>query len=89
MEGCIFCKIVKGEIPSKKVYENDEVLAFDDIHPAAPVHVVIVPKRHIPTLLDVKRGRTPYWENCFSRRNEIAEIKRYCRKRLPGGDQLQ
>lgn len=44
---CIFCKIVKKEIPSAKVYEDDLVLAFDDIQPQAPAHVVIVPKKHI------------------------------------------
>ncbi len=53
METCIFCKIVKGEIPCSKVYEDDRVMAFDDIHPMAPVHVIIIPKAHIPTLLDV------------------------------------
>ena len=49
---CIFCKIVRGEIPSKKIYENDDVVAFDDIHPAAPVHFLVVPKKHIETLDD-------------------------------------
>lgn len=44
---CIFCKIISGEIPSKKVYEDDKILAFHDISPMAPVHVVIVPKKHI------------------------------------------
>ena len=53
MTECIFCKIIKGDIPSKKVYEDDAVLAFDDISPMAPVHVVIIPKKHIATLLDV------------------------------------
>ena len=53
METCIFCKIVKGEIPCSKVYEDDRVMAFDDIHPMAPVHVIIIPKAHIPTLLNV------------------------------------
>ena len=53
MDDCIFCKIVKGAIPCQKVYEDEEVLAFDDIHPMAPVHVVMVPKRHLPTLLDL------------------------------------
>lgn len=47
---CIFCKIVKGEIPSKKVYEDGEVIAFHDIHPIAPVHFLIVPKAHIESL---------------------------------------
>ncbi|MDI3270087.1 MAG: histidine triad nucleotide-binding protein [Bacillota bacterium] len=44
---CIFCRIVRGELPSQKVWENDEILAFRDIHPAAPVHVLVVPKEHI------------------------------------------
>lgn len=46
---CIFCKIVGGEIPSKKVYEDDMVCAFYDVEPQAPVHVLIVPKEHIPS----------------------------------------
>lgn len=52
MPDCIFCKIVKGEVPTKKVYESDEVIAFPDINPKSPVHILIVPKRHIPTLND-------------------------------------
>jgi histidine triad (HIT) family protein len=47
---CIFCKIVAGEIPGKKVYEDDEVLAFHDIHPIAPVHFMIIPKAHVESL---------------------------------------
>lgn len=47
MEDCLFCKIIKGEIPSTKVYEDDCVYAFRDIHPMAPVHVLVVPKDHI------------------------------------------
>ena len=47
MEDCLFCKIIAGEIPSTKVYENDKVYAFRDIAPAAPEHVVMVPKKHI------------------------------------------
>ncbi len=46
---CLFCKIISGEIPSKKVYEDDKVYAFYDISPAAPVHVLIIPKEHIPS----------------------------------------
>ena len=49
---CIFCKIVRGEIPSKKLYEDDEVIAFNDIHPIAPVHFMIVPKQHVAGLND-------------------------------------
>ncbi|MFD0958631.1 histidine triad nucleotide-binding protein [Paenibacillus chungangensis] len=50
---CIFCKIVEGSIPSSKVYENDSVVAFHDIQPAAPVHILIIPKKHIATMNDV------------------------------------
>jgi len=52
MENCLFCNIIAGKIPSDKVYEDDEFLAFRDIYPAAPVHLLIVPKRHISTLSD-------------------------------------
>ena len=50
MDDCLFCKIIKGEIPSDKVYEDEYVYAFKDIHPAAPVHVLVVPKVHIESL---------------------------------------
>ena len=53
---CIFCKIVRGEIPSKKVYEDDDVLAFHDINPQAQVHFMMIPKRHIASLADVEPG---------------------------------
>jgi len=49
---CIFCKIVKGDIPSKKIYEDENVIAFNDIHPIAPVHFLIVPKLHVESLAD-------------------------------------
>ena len=53
-ENCLFCKIIKGEIPSKKIYEDDEVFAFYDIAPQAPVHFLVVPKRHISTIMDMQ-----------------------------------
>jgi histidine triad (HIT) family protein len=49
---CIFCKIAAGQIPSRKVHEDDELLAFHDIHPAAPVHFLIIPKAHLPSLAE-------------------------------------
>jgi histidine triad (HIT) family protein len=49
---CVFCKIVSGEIPTSKIYEDNEVLAFKDIHPVAPVHILIIPKKHIPRVAD-------------------------------------
>ena len=51
--GCIFCRIVAGEIPSRKAYEDDDILAFHDIAPWAPVHVLVIPKKVIPTLNDL------------------------------------
>ncbi len=51
---CIFCRIVRGEIPSQKVYEDDEIFAFHDIHPVAPVHFLIIPKVHVPSLAEAK-----------------------------------
>ena len=51
-EDCIFCKIVAGEIPAKKIYEDSDLIAFHDIHPVAPVHFMIVPKEHISSLAD-------------------------------------
>ncbi|MEE0876581.1 MAG: histidine triad nucleotide-binding protein [Fibrobacteraceae bacterium] len=53
-ENCLFCKIIRGEIPSKKIYEDDDVFAFYDIEPQAPVHFLVVPKHHIPTLMDMQ-----------------------------------
>ena len=50
---CLFCKIIKGEIPSSKVYEDDTVLAFNDINPAAPIHILVIPKKHIDCLSDL------------------------------------
>jgi histidine triad (HIT) family protein len=49
---CLFCKIAAGQIPAKKVFENDEFLAFHDIHPAAPVHLLLIPKRHLASLAE-------------------------------------
>ena len=74
MEDCIFCKIVKGEIPSKKVYENEYVLAFEDITPKAKVHVLVIPKIHIKDLNEVNESNTVYITNIMSSIKEIAEI---------------
>ena len=50
---CIFCRIVSGEVSAKKVYEDDDVMAFEDIRPQAPVHILVIPKRHIATVNDL------------------------------------
>jgi histidine triad (HIT) family protein len=64
MEDCLFCKIIDGKIPAKKVYEDEKVLAFEDITPQAPTHVLIIPKQHIVGLKEA--------------RPEDAEILGYC-----------
>jgi len=51
---CLFCKIIEGGIPSDKVYEDDDVFAFKDIHPKAPVHVLVVPRQHVSTLTEAE-----------------------------------
>ena len=53
MSSCLFCKIVAGEIPTVRVYENHQVIAFNDINPQAPMHVLVVPKQHLATLNDL------------------------------------
>jgi histidine triad (HIT) family protein len=57
-ENCLFCKIIAGKIPSRKVYEDDDIFAFHDIHPWAPVHFLMVPKKHIPSLAQVDATHT-------------------------------
>ena len=55
MEDCLFCKIIKGEIPSTKVYEDEDILAFNDINPAAPIHILVIPKKHIESLAHMQK----------------------------------
>lgn len=59
MSDCIFCRIVRGEIPSRKVYEDEEILAFHDIQPHAPVHFLIIPKQHIASLAEAELSHVP------------------------------
>lgn len=75
MEDCIFCKIAKGEIPCNKVYETGKVLAFDDINPVAPVHVIIIPKEHIPTIMDITERKTGVLNPLLSAVQEVVKLK--------------
>jgi len=54
MSDCLFCKIITGEIPSKKIYEDEDVFAFHDISPQAPIHFLVIPKKHIPHVMELK-----------------------------------
>jgi len=56
MEECIFCKIAAGEIPSDKVYEDNDFIAFNDINPQAPTHILVIPRRHIPSAADMGKA---------------------------------
>lgn len=73
MDDCLFCKIIKGEIPSEKVYEDDEILAFKDIHPAAPVHILVIPKKHIDSIAMLEKEDEPLIGKIYSVINKIAE----------------
>ncbi|HOW57136.1 MAG TPA: histidine triad nucleotide-binding protein [Smithellaceae bacterium] len=75
MSDCIFCKIIRGDIPCAKVYENDKILAFDDINPMAPVHVIIIPKRHFSTLLDLDAENIDLAGDLIAAAQKVAEIK--------------
>lgn len=69
---CIFCKIAKGEIPSAKVYEDEKVLAFRDIEPQAPVHILIIPKEHIKSANEINEENSAIIGHIFSVAAKIA-----------------
>ncbi len=73
MNDCLFCKIIKREIPSTIVYEDDEILAFRDIAPVAPVHVLVIPKKHISSLADLEPEDEILVGKIYSVINRIAE----------------
>ncbi len=70
---CIFCKIIAGEIPSKKVYEDEDVYAFHDINPEAPVHVLVIPKKHIASMDDVTAENSAVVAKIFEKIPQIAK----------------
>ncbi|GAA5179239.1 HIT domain-containing protein [Niveibacterium umoris] len=72
MSDCIFCRIVKGEIPAAKVYEDEQMLAFKDIRPIAPVHVLVIPKRHIESLATVGEEDAALLGHLFASIGKIA-----------------
>lgn len=75
MSDCIFCKIIKGEIPSQIVYEDDLIFAFDDINPQAPVHTLIIPKDHYASLKDIPEDKMGFVSHLMTKAREIAEKK--------------
>jgi histidine triad (HIT) family protein len=72
---CLFCKIIKGEIPSKKVYEDDHLIAFEDIEPQAPVHILVIPRKHVSTILEAGPEDNELIGKMFQAANSIAKEK--------------
>ena len=70
---CLFCKIIKGEIPSTKVYEDEYVLGFRDINPAAPIHILVIPKKHIDSIVKIKEEDKEYIWKIHEAINKSAE----------------
>jgi histidine triad (HIT) family protein len=75
MDECIFCRIAAKEIPASVVYEDDEMLAFDDINPKAPVHVVLIPKEHFASLNEIPEGREDLLGRVLAKARAVAEAK--------------
>jgi histidine triad (HIT) family protein len=69
---CIFCKIIAGEIPSKILYQDKDVIAFPDIHPLTPVHLLIIPRKHIPSLSQMTDAETPLIGKMVKAANQLA-----------------
>ena len=72
MHDCLFCRIARGEIPSRKAYEDEDVLAFHDINPARPVHLLVIPKRHITSLQTVTEADEPVLGRMLAVANKLA-----------------
>jgi histidine triad (HIT) family protein len=81
---CVFCKIVEGSIPSRKVHEDDEILAFHDIHPWAPVHFLMVPKKHVASLAQVDAGHEAMLGRMLALAPKLA-LQEGCRPYPQGG----
>jgi len=75
MEDCIFCKIINKEIPASIVYEDERMIAFDDINPQAPVHVLLIPKEHYPSLNEIPEDKKDVLSHLILKAREIAREK--------------
>ena len=75
MSDCIFCKIIDKKIPARIIYEDEHALAFEDVNPQAPVHTLVIPKKHIPTLLDIKEEDNNLIGHLVKVANKIANDK--------------
>lgn len=73
MEECVFCKIINREIPADVVYEDNEIIAFKDIQPAAPIHILVIPKKHISSLAEINVDDEILIGKIYTKINDIAE----------------
>lgn len=76
---CIFCKIINGEIPCSKVYEDDKVLAFNDINPVAPVHILVIPKKHYESIIDIEDSEMDIIAHVHRVINKIANEQEFAK----------
>lgn len=76
MDDCLFCKIVARQTPAKLVYEDDTVVAFEDIHPQSPVHVLVVPRKHLPSLKEATREDEPLLGHLFAVSAQLARDRK-------------
>ena len=79
-EDCLFCKIFKGEIPAKEVFRDEQIVAFEDIRPVAPTHVLVIPKEHIPSVHDVTAAHAPVLARMIEVANRVAEERKIDRE---------
>ena len=79
-EDCLFCKIFKGEIPAKEVFRDEQIVAFEDIRPVAPTHVLVIPKEHIPSVQDVTASHAPMLARMIEVANRVAEERKIDRE---------
>lgn len=84
---CLFCKIARGEIPSRKVFEDDEMIAFHDIHPWAPIHFLMVPKAHVDSLAQVQESDAPLLGRMLALAPKLA-LQEGCRPYPEGGHRV-
>ncbi len=77
---CLFCRIVAGEIPAKKVYEDDDLMAFDDINPQAPMHVLVIPRAHVATVNELDRSHDALVGSMVRRAAAIAAERGYAER---------
>lgn len=75
-EDCLFCKIFRREIPAKEVFRDEEIVAFEDIRPVAPTHVIVIPEEHIPSVHDLSDGSGPMLARIIGVANRIADERK-------------